>query len=112
MKTEHMFMRIIKPRPTHQTDVLAIIHHHAVVNVELFIHLDNSGKQTELTKLNVSKRRQILVSLRFFKVATLCLDDSFALSWHSFNQLHEVVTWNAFQFKRKYMWNLFSSECV
>ena len=25
---------------------------------------------------------------RFFKVATLCLDDSFAHSWHSLNQLH------------------------
>ena len=29
--------------------------------------------------------------------ATLCLDDSFAHSWHSLSQLHEVVTWNAFQ---------------
>ena len=35
--------------------------------------------------------------MRFFKVATLCLDDSFAHSWHSLNQLHEGVTWNAFQ---------------
>uniref|UniRef100_A0A673YXE2 B box-type domain-containing protein n=1 Tax=Salmo trutta TaxID=8032 RepID=A0A673YXE2_SALTR len=35
--------------------------------------------------------------LRLFKVATLCLDDSFAHSWHSLNQYHEVVTWNAFQ---------------
>ena len=26
--------------------------------------------------------------MRFFKVATLCLDDSFARSWHSLNQLH------------------------
>jgi hypothetical protein len=26
--------------------------------------------------------------LRLFKVATLCLDDSFAHSWHSLNQLH------------------------
>jgi hypothetical protein len=32
-----------------------------------------------------------------FKVAILCLDDSFAHTWHSLNQLHEVVTWNAFQ---------------
>jgi hypothetical protein len=31
----------------------------------------------------------------FFKVATLCLDDGFAQYWHSPNQLHEVVTWNA-----------------
>ena len=28
---------------------------------------------------------------------TLCLDDSFAHSWHNLNQLHEVVTWNSFQ---------------
>ena len=27
--------------------------------------------------------------MRFFKVATLCLDDSFAHSWHSLNQLNE-----------------------
>ena len=26
--------------------------------------------------------------LRFFKVATLCLDDSFAHSWNSLKQLH------------------------
>ena len=29
-----------------------------------------------------------MLYLRFFKVATLYLDDSFAHSWHSFNQLH------------------------
>jgi hypothetical protein len=44
--------------------------------------------------LNKSKYKAYL---RFFKVATLCLDDSFAHSWHSLNQLHKVVTWNAFQ---------------
>ena len=27
--------------------------------------------------------------MSFFKVATLCLDDSFAHSWHSLNQLRE-----------------------
>jgi hypothetical protein len=26
-----------------------------------------------------------------------CLDDNFAHSWHSLKQIHEVVTWNAFQ---------------
>ena len=36
-------------------------------------------------------------SFKQIKVATLCLVDSFAHSWHSLNQLHEVVTWNAFQ---------------
>ena len=44
-------------------------------------------------KLNKSK---YILNLRFFKVATLFLDDSFAHSWHSLNHLHEV-TWNAFQ---------------
>ena len=39
--------------------------------------------------------KQIIIYLRFFKVATLCLDDIFAHSWHSLNQLHKVVTWNA-----------------
>ena len=43
------------------------------------------------------KQIKIYVNLRLFKVAALCLDDSFAHSWHSFNQFHEVVTWNAFQ---------------
>ena len=32
-----------------------------------------------------------------FQVATLCLDDNYAHSWRTFNQLHEVVTWKAFQ---------------
>ena len=34
----------------------------------------------------VNKSKYILY-LRFFKVATLCPDDSFAQSWHSLNQL-------------------------
>ena len=31
-----------------------------------------------------------VVTKRFLKVATLYLDGSFAPSWHSLNQLHEV----------------------
>jgi hypothetical protein len=46
---------------------------------------------------NQKSVKQIKIYFRFFKVATVCLDDSFAHSWHSLNQLHEVVTWNAFQ---------------
>ena len=38
-----------------------------------------------------------MLYLRLFKAATLCLDVSFVHSWHSLNQLHEVVKWNAFQ---------------
>jgi hypothetical protein len=48
-----------------------------------------------VTKENVNKYTYILY-LRFFKVATLCLDDSFA-HFYSLNQINEVVTWNAFQ---------------
>ena len=37
---------------------------------------------------NQKSVKQINMYLRFFKVATLCLDDSIAHSWHSLNQLH------------------------
>ena len=36
--------------------------------------------------LNKSK---YILYFRFFEVATLCLDDNFAQSWHSLNHLHE-----------------------
>ncbi|CAJ0950273.1 unnamed protein product [Ranitomeya imitator] len=36
--------------------------------------------------------------LRFFKVATFCFDDCFAHSWHSLDELQEVVTGNGFHF--------------
>jgi hypothetical protein len=45
---------------------------------------------------NQKSVKQIQISFRFFKVATLCLDVSFAPSLHS-PKLHEVVTWIAFQ---------------
>ena len=45
---------------------------------------------------NQKSVKQTQIYLRFYKVTTLCLDDSFAHSRHSLNQLHEVVTWNAF----------------
>ncbi|XP_073499013.1 syntaxin-binding protein 3 isoform X2 [Phyllobates terribilis] len=35
---------------------------------------------------------------RFFKVATFCFDDCFAHSWHSLDDLQEVVTGNSFHF--------------
>jgi hypothetical protein len=40
------------------------------------------------------KKRSIF---RFFKVATLCLDDSFAQLCTLMAFSHEVGTWNAFQ---------------
>jgi hypothetical protein len=46
---------------------------------------------------NQKSVKQIIINFRFFKVATLCLDDSFAHSWHSLKHLHDVVTWYAFQ---------------
>src|SRR4029434_2011268 len=42
------------------------------------------------------KKKEWVLYSRFFKVATFCFDDSFAHSWHSLKQLHEVVTWNGF----------------
>jgi hypothetical protein len=46
---------------------------------------------------NPKSVKQIKMYLTFFKVAVLCLGYSFAHSWHSLNQLHDVVTGNAFQ---------------
>ena len=43
---------------------------------------------------NQESVKQIKIYFIFY---ILCLDDSFAHSWHSLNQRHEVVTWNAFQ---------------
>jgi hypothetical protein len=37
---------------------------------------------------NQNKLNQNIFDMRFFKVATLFLDDSFAHYWHSLNQLH------------------------
>ena len=36
-------------------------------------------------------------NFRFFKVATLCLDDRFAHSWNSLNQLHEECLSNSLE---------------
>ena len=46
---------------------------------------------------NKKSDKQIKIYFRFFKVATLCLNDSFTHSWHSLNKLHGVVTWNTVQ---------------
>ena len=37
----------------------------------------------------VKQEQEYVLDFRFFKEATFCFDDSFALSWHSLNQLHE-----------------------
>lgn len=50
-----------------------------------------------VTNKKVLNKPEYILYFRFFKVATFCFDDSFAHSWHSLNQLHEVVTWNGFQ---------------
>ena len=36
----------------------------------------------------VLNKWKIMFDFRFFKVATLCLDDNFAYSWHSLNRIH------------------------
>ena len=62
---------------------------------------------------NQKSGKEIKIYLRFFKLATLCLDHHFADSWYSLNQLHEVVTWNAFQLINRCallkvnLWNFF-----
>ena len=43
------------------------------------------------------KQIKIYFIFEILQITILRLDDSFAHSWHSLNQLHEVVTWNAFQ---------------
>jgi hypothetical protein len=48
-----------------------------------------------VTKKSVQQIKIYVICEILQKVATL--DDSFAPSWHSLNQFHEVVTWNAFQ---------------
>ena len=49
-----------------------------------------------VTKKLLNKSKYILY-LTFFKVATLCLDDSFAHSWYSLNQLHEECFSNSLE---------------
>ena len=49
-----------------------------------------------VTKKKLNKSKYILY-LSFFKVATLCLDDSFAHSWHSLNQLHKECFSNSLE---------------
>jgi hypothetical protein len=57
-----------------------------------FLH----GRITHMESCSSQKsvKSKYILYLSFFKVATLCLEDSFATFWHSLNQLHEVVTWN------------------
>ena len=57
----------------------------------------------------------ITVYFRFLKVATLCLDDSFAHSWHSLNQLHLECFSNSFEVVPTYaehLWLLFLHSAV
>ena len=44
-----------------------------------------------------NQNQDIFYIFTLFKVATFCFDDSFAHSWHSLSQIHEVVTWDGFQ---------------
>ena len=60
-----------------------------------------------------SNQKSVLY-LRFFKVATLCLGDSFADSWHSLNQLHLECFSNSLEGVPMYAEHLlaaFSSLC-
>ena len=46
---------------------------------------------------NPKSVKQIKIYFRFFKEATLCLDDSFAQSWHSINQHHRECFSNSLE---------------
>jgi hypothetical protein len=67
---------------------------HCRIIVETSKVLNNTSCSNQRS---VKQIKTHILYLRFFKVATLCLDDRFAHSRPSLNQLHEVVTWNAFQ---------------
>ena len=47
-------------------------------------------------RVNVVTKKSVL-EFRFFKVATLSLDDSFAHYWHSLNQLYEECFSNSLE---------------
>ena len=63
-----------------------------LLNYEI-THMESCNNQKSV------KQIKIILYLRLFKVACLCLDESFAYSWYSLNQLHEIVTWNSIQLK-------------
>ena len=44
-----------------------------------------------------SVKSKYILDFRFFKVATLCHDNSFAHSWHSLNQFHEECCSNSLE---------------
>ena len=46
---------------------------------------------------NEKSVKEIKIYFRFFKVSTFCLDDSFAHSWHSLNQLHDECFSNSLE---------------
>ena len=48
--------------------------------------MESSSNQKSVEQIKIYFIFEIL------QIATLCLDDSFAQTWHSLNQLHEVVT--------------------
>ena len=71
-------------------------------NFYYFLHCRTILKTSKLQNntLNYAVKvlkKQNVSYFRILKVATVCLDDSFAHYWQYLNQLHEVVTWNGFQ---------------
>ena len=51
-----------------------------------------------------------ILFVRFFKVSTLCLDDSFAHSLHSLNQLHEVPSYINVRFIKQFSGYILGSD--
>ena len=59
------------------------------------------------------KQIKIYLYLRFFKVATLCLDDSFEHALHSHNGSHlECISINRCALLKVHLWNSFFSKCA
>jgi hypothetical protein len=61
-----------------------------------------------VSKKVLNKSKYILY-LRFFKEATLCLDDSFAHSWHSLNQFNLECFFNSLKGVPTYAENLLAA---
>ena len=96
MKHQKVENLVITCKPTHSRGFLYLYDFlHCRIMVKTWQLWNNTWNHFIIKKV-LNKSKSILY-LRFFKVATICLDDSFAHFWHSLNQLHEIFTWNAFK---------------
>ena len=82
--TSMFFIYIYSAYTKYQSKVWVFLHFH------YFLHCRIIVKTSQLWNHAVTKKvlniTYILIGLRLFRVATLCLNDSFTHSWHSLNQ--------------------------